>query len=195
MHMNLFRTTGTVLSLTAGVSFVALLSLTVKTALAQQAQPQQAQPQQAQPQQAQPQQTQPTEAVPTIQQAVPLPPLVVQPVKPAPAPRVSTRAAAEGTPAASAVKAKAPPAAKSLPATAPAVTPPPSVPAPVVTATDGNRTPLNSDAVAQSASTLGLPVRQIPATVEVVDKETINLSPAVDLRGLAFSRLRFNLWA
>src|SRR5215470_1624652 len=35
------------------------------------------------------------------------------------------------------------------------------------------KTPLNSDAVAGSASLLGLPARQIPATVEVVDQETI----------------------
>jgi iron complex outermembrane recepter protein len=35
------------------------------------------------------------------------------------------------------------------------------------------KTPLNSDAVAGSASLLGLPARQIPATVEVIDQETI----------------------
>jgi iron complex outermembrane receptor protein len=35
------------------------------------------------------------------------------------------------------------------------------------------KTPLNSNAVAESASLLGLPARQVPATVEVIDQETI----------------------
>jgi iron complex outermembrane receptor protein len=34
-------------------------------------------------------------------------------------------------------------------------------------------TPLNSNAIAESASRLGLPVRQIPATVEVIDQPTM----------------------
>jgi iron complex outermembrane recepter protein len=38
---------------------------------------------------------------------------------------------------------------------------------------DANPTPLNTNAIAESASRLDLPVRDIPATVEVIDKKTI----------------------
>jgi iron complex outermembrane receptor protein len=48
----------------------------------------------------------------------------------------------------------------------------PAAPAQPATPTP-EKTPLNSDAVAGSASLLGLPARQIPATVEVIDQETI----------------------
>ena len=37
----------------------------------------------------------------------------------------------------------------------------------------GAQTPLNSNAIAASASRLGLTVREIPATVEVIDQQTI----------------------
>lgn len=50
--------------------------------------------------------------------------------------------------------------------------PPAAAPKPVV-ATAAARTPLNSNAVAESASRLGLTVRQTPATVEVISAETI----------------------
>src|SRR5262245_60054793 len=50
----------------------------------------------------------------------------------------------------------------------------PTVRAPAQPATPTpEKTPLNSDAVAGSASLLGLPARQIPASVEVIDQETI----------------------
>ena len=47
------------------------------------------------------------------------------------------------------------------------------VPAPVSGAGNGPQTPLNTNAVATSASRLGLTVREIPATVEVIDQQTI----------------------
>jgi len=56
------------------------------------------------------------------------------------------------------------------PRPAPAAPTQPTTPA---TPPSTEKTPLNSDAVADSASLLGLPARQIPATVEVIDQETI----------------------
>jgi iron complex outermembrane recepter protein len=56
------------------------------------------------------------------------------------------------------------------PKRAPVARPLPAAPAAPPTA---EKTPLNSNAVADSASLLGLPARQIPATVEVIDQETI----------------------
>jgi len=56
------------------------------------------------------------------------------------------------------------------PRPAPAAPAQPTAPA---TPPSTEKTPLNSDAVAGSASLLGLPARQIPATVEVIDQETI----------------------
>src|SRR3954464_9531290 len=38
---------------------------------------------------------------------------------------------------------------------------------------DARDTPLNSDAPAESATRLGLPVREIPASVDVIDQETM----------------------
>jgi len=56
------------------------------------------------------------------------------------------------------------------PKRAPVARPQPPAPAAPSTA---EKTPLNSNAVADSASLLGLPARQVPATVEVIDQETI----------------------
>jgi iron complex outermembrane recepter protein len=56
------------------------------------------------------------------------------------------------------------------PKRAPVARPLPAAPAAPPTA---EKTPLNSDAIANSASLLGLPARQVPATVEVIDQETI----------------------
>jgi iron complex outermembrane receptor protein len=53
---------------------------------------------------------------------------------------------------------------------------PAPVPTPAVTAADqpiGPRTPLNTNVIAESGSRLGLTPRQIPATVEVIDKQTM----------------------
>jgi iron complex outermembrane receptor protein len=53
---------------------------------------------------------------------------------------------------------------------------PAAVPLPAVTAADGPqgpRTPLNTNVIAESGSRLGLTPRQIPATIEVIDKQTI----------------------
>jgi iron complex outermembrane recepter protein len=44
---------------------------------------------------------------------------------------------------------------------------------PVSSGHDGSQTPLNTNAIAASASRLGLTVREIPATVEVIDQKTI----------------------
>jgi len=60
--------------------------------------------------------------------------------------------------------------AAARPKRAPVASPQPSVPA---TPPTTEKTPLNSDAVADSATLLGLPARQVPATVEVIDQETI----------------------
>src|SRR5689334_7747457 len=56
------------------------------------------------------------------------------------------------------------------PKRAPVARPQPAAPAAPPTA---ERTPLNSDAVAGSATLLGLPAREVPATVEVIDQQTI----------------------
>jgi iron complex outermembrane recepter protein len=56
------------------------------------------------------------------------------------------------------------------PKRAPAARPQPAPPAAPPAA---EKTPLNSGAVANSATLLGLPARQVPATVEVIDQETI----------------------
>jgi iron complex outermembrane receptor protein len=45
--------------------------------------------------------------------------------------------------------------------------------APVSSANNAPQTPLNSNAIATSASRLGLTVRETPATVEVIDQKTI----------------------
>src|SRR5205085_1127327 len=56
----------------------------------------------------------------------------------------------------------------------PVATPPAQVTGPVGPGEPGRTmTPLNTNTVAESASRLGLTVREIPATVEVVDQETI----------------------
>jgi len=59
----------------------------------------------------------------------------------------------------------------------PAVAPlPPPAPEPVQTASErrgANSTPLNTNVVADSASRLGLTPRQTPATVEVIDQQTL----------------------
>jgi iron complex outermembrane recepter protein len=47
------------------------------------------------------------------------------------------------------------------------------VPGPAPSATEVARTPLNSNVVATSASRLGLTVRETPATVEIVDQQTM----------------------
>jgi iron complex outermembrane receptor protein len=49
----------------------------------------------------------------------------------------------------------------------------PAVPAPASTPTASSASPLNTNAVASSASRLGLTVREIPATIEVIDQKTI----------------------
>ena len=55
----------------------------------------------------------------------------------------------------------------------PAQTTQPAQPAPVVEAPTGPTTPLNLNTIAESASRLGLTPRQTPATVEIVNQETI----------------------
>jgi len=55
----------------------------------------------------------------------------------------------------------------------PAGSPPAPTPPPPTAASVSAPTPLNTNAVAASASRLGLPVLQTPATVEVVDQQTI----------------------
>ena len=58
----------------------------------------------------------------------------------------------------------------------PTGTQPAAIPLPTAPAADGPqgpRTPLNTNVIAESGSRLGLTPRQIPATVEVIDKQTI----------------------
>jgi iron complex outermembrane receptor protein len=66
-----------------------------------------------------------------------------------------------------------PPPRRSTPGTQPA---PVLVPAPALTADEqrrANTTPLNTNVVAESASRLGLTPRETPATVEVIDQQTL----------------------
>ena len=61
-------------------------------------------------------------------------------------------------------------AAASIATTAPALA---QTSLPEVVVRDTQETPLNTSAPAESATRLGLPVREIPATVEVIDQETL----------------------
>ena len=66
-----------------------------------------------------------------------------------------------------------PPARRAAPGTQPAPVP---APAPALTADEqrgANTTPLNTNVIAESASRLGLTPRETPATVEVIDQQTI----------------------
>src|SRR5439155_11412197 len=56
---------------------------------------------------------------------------------------------------------------------APRPAPAPAAPAAPATPTPAATTPLNSNAVAESASSLGLTARQTPATGEVINQETL----------------------
>src|SRR5215203_4010460 len=93
---------------------------------------------------------------PTVQGANPLPPIDVR--APRPPQRPSTRPARSPRQAPRAVRSRAPL--------------PPSEP-PQTAAPGGAATPLNTDAVATSTTRLGLTVRETPATVEVIDQQTI----------------------
>src|SRR3954471_76192 len=66
-----------------------------------------------------------------------------------------------------------PPARRAAPGSQPAPVP---APAPELTADQqraANSTPLNTNVIAESASRLGLTPRQTPATIEVVDQQTL----------------------
>ena len=57
------------------------------------------------------------------------------------------------------------------PAATPEAPAPKPVPGPAPSATEVARTPLNSNVVATSASRLGLTVREMPASVDIVDQQ------------------------
>jgi iron complex outermembrane recepter protein len=100
---------------------------------------------------------------PATQGGAPLGPVVVSPAKPKGAPRPSTNAP-------SAVKRakRAPPKAPPKRAPQIAARPAPPQPQPIV---EEPRTPLNTNVVATSSNRLGLPVRQTPASVDIVDQQ------------------------